>query len=441
VAVQLPGTSYLRTLHDRGLLLPIVVSLVVLGILVQGFLQRSPQVDPEAPAPSGLPAPTPTPFRPDLEKVPLTYLSDYWLQLGERAHDLLVSLGEAQVTGVRVSQGYALSSVEAADAVRVAPGEAPEGELVAVDGRSGFALFRLAADIGAPPRPTADALHAGAWLAAVSMDPERGLQVAPGHLVSTPPPGVQRLDVAIPFPHSFDVAAVVDLDSRLVGVALRHPEGVRVLSVEAAGEMVDRLASSPACRAVDVAPLPEAVRDALRLKAGVVVETVAVEAFATPPDLLPGDILLQLAGEQLASPEDFAEAWDSQEPGGRVRFLVSRGSRRLVRRAEMPGRDCRPDGKTPREWPLLGAIVQWAGGPAERGRPGFRVLHVPAQSRASGAGLETGDVVVAVDGQPVAWPEARRLLDPKWSSRRVPVLSVRRGEAVRLTTPPQSQEE
>ena len=38
----------------------------------------------------------------------------------------LVSLGEAQLPGVRVSRGYALGSLAAADAVTVAPGEAPE---------------------------------------------------------------------------------------------------------------------------------------------------------------------------------------------------------------------------------------------------------------------------------------------------------------------------
>ncbi|MCG6928736.1 MAG: hypothetical protein LJF30_25955 [Acidobacteria bacterium] len=446
MAVRLPGSSYVRRLHERGLLLPIVVSLVVVGILVQGYLQRSPVPDPEEPADdatSTLPT-TSAPFRPDLEKVPLTYFSDYWLQLGERAHDLLVSLGEAQMAGVRVSQGYALSSVAAADAVRVAPGDAPEGQLVAVDGRRGAALFRLTGEVGASPRPSSAALHAGAWIAAVTLDPERGLQVVPGHLVSAPSAAARWLHVAISFPDSFDVAAIVDLDSHLVGVALRRPDGVRVLTVPAATAMVDRLASSPSCRAVDVAPIPDAVRAALHLKEGVVVETVATTAFASPPDLLPGDVLLQLAGEQLSSPEEFAEAWDSQRPGSRVRYLVSRGSRRLVRRIEMPGRDCRPDGESPREIPQLGAVVQWAPGPEAAGPgagPGFRVLHVPAKSRAAAAGIEPGDVVVAVDGTPLAWPDARRLLDPEWASGHVPVLTVQRGDSVRLTTPPESQEE
>jgi hypothetical protein len=422
-------------LSERPLFLPVVVSLLVLGILVHGFLQRGSEVAPEESAGSdpAARAPTPTPFRPDLEKVPLTYFSDYWLQLGERAHDLLVTFGQAALTGVRVSQGYALSSVEAADMVRAAPGDVPEGQLVAVDARRGLALFRLTADVGTTPRPAAGFLHAGAWIAAVTMDSQRGLQVAPGYLASASSGASPWLDVAVAFPPTFDVAAVVDLDSRLVGVAFRGPDGVKVLSAEAAGALVDELASSPSCRAVDVAPIPDALSAALRVKDGVVVEAVAVEAFAAPPDLLPGDVLLQMAGEQLSSPEDFAEIWDRQEPGSQVRLLVSRGSRRLVRRTEMPGRDCRPAWMMPREMPRLGAVVQWA---RAAGTRGFRVLHVPEESPAAKAGIEIGDIVITVDGRPLAWPEARQLLAPDWSSDRVPVLALRRGDALVLAAPP-----
>ena len=85
------------------------------------------------------------------------------------------------------------------------------------------------------------------------------------------------------------------------------------------------------------------------MQGGVLVERLLTEAFASPPDLVPGDVVLQVGASRISTPEEFAEAWDSQEPGSRVRFLLARGSRRIVRRAELPGRDCRPDGATPRE--------------------------------------------------------------------------------------------
>ena len=444
MAALLPGSSYVQRLHERGLLLPIGVSLVVVAILAQGFLSREPPLDTAVPQPTAIPAPAPTPFRPDLEKIPLTYISDYWLQLGERSHHLLVSLGEAQLPGVRVSPGYAIGSLAAADALTVAPGEAPEGELVAANGKLGLALFRLPHDVGSQSFPIAGPLHAGSWLAAVTADADRGLQVIPGHLVSTPSPGAERLDVAMSFPRSVDVAAVVDLDSRLAGVALRGPEGVQVLTTESAHAVVQGLASSPACRAVDVVPLAQAIRESLRLKGGVAVEAVATGAFAAPPDLKPGDIVLQLGQTRISTPEEFAEAWDSQAPGSQARFLIARGSRRIVRRTELPGRDCRPDSATPQELPLLGAVVQWSPGldvsRAPRGDPGFRLLHVPVGSPAAAAAMEPGDVLTAIDGKPLAWPEARRFLAP-WTSRHDPVLTVRRARTVTLTVLPNPEGE
>jgi S1-C subfamily serine protease len=435
VAARLPGGSFLDRLHDNILLLPIVVILVVAGLLVQGFLRRGEE-GPEARDTeiTPVPTPTPTPFRPDLEKVPLSYFSDYWLQLGERSHDLLITLGEAQVSAVRVTPGYALGSLAAADAVIAAPGEAPEGELVAANGRLGLALFRLADELGTATRPVAQSLQAGAWLLAVASDPDQGLQVTPGHLVSAPPPGAQELDVTIDFPSTLDVAAVVDLDGRLAGVALGRPSGVRVLSTDAAHAVIRGLAARPSCRSVDVATLSEAAAAALHLKDGVVVETVARAAFVSPPDLHPGDVLLQLGPTRLTDPDLFAETWDSLQPGSRVRFLIARGGRRVVHRIELPGRDCRPAGSTPRELPLLGAVVQWSFADGEQGKAetGFRVLNVPSGTPAAAAGLQRGDLLVAVDGETLAWPEARALLDDDWGRGQTPVFTVRRGHTAHL---------
>ena len=66
----------------------------------------------------------------------------------------------------------------------------------------------------------------------MTSDPQRGLQVTPGHLVSAPPPGAQRLDVAIDFPPSLEVAAElrvhVLVEERLAGDQLVGNDAQRV---------------------------------------------------------------------------------------------------------------------------------------------------------------------------------------------------------------------
>jgi S1-C subfamily serine protease len=87
-------------------------------------------------------------------------------------------------------------------------------------------------------------------------------------------------------------------------------------------------------------------------------------------------------------------------------------------------------------------VVQWTDGRETAGAsdPGFRILHVPGDTRAAAAGIATGDILSAVDGKPLAWPDARRLLAP-WKSRRVPVLTVRRGDVTRLLILPEETDE
>ena len=70
----------IRSLQARGLVFPIIAALAVIAALVHGALNRE---SPAEAAPRVAEEPAPPPFvRPDLEKGPLTYVSDYWLQLG-----------------------------------------------------------------------------------------------------------------------------------------------------------------------------------------------------------------------------------------------------------------------------------------------------------------------------------------------------------------------
>ncbi|MFP6571262.1 MAG: hypothetical protein VB674_01475, partial [Vicinamibacterales bacterium] len=82
--LNLPG---IRSLHERQLLFPVVVIVVVAVVLVDGAIDRTEQVERDASSPRSntLVPQTPSPPRPvlrgDLEKTPLTYVADYWSQL------------------------------------------------------------------------------------------------------------------------------------------------------------------------------------------------------------------------------------------------------------------------------------------------------------------------------------------------------------------------
>ena len=101
----------IRRLHDRQLLFPVVVVLVVSGVLLQGAWQRS-DLPAETAGQADTPAPVSSPVsrRPDLEQTPLTYFDDYWRQLRER-------VGPDRTPAVVVMPGLALTSAEAAEAV------------------------------------------------------------------------------------------------------------------------------------------------------------------------------------------------------------------------------------------------------------------------------------------------------------------------------------
>ena len=105
-------------LHERQLLFPALVALVVLGVLLQGALKPDRSVeasnDDESSLPLMLP---PVSRRPDLEKTPLTYFDDYWGQLRERVQEKVVLVGPDATPAVVVMPGVALTSAKAGEAV------------------------------------------------------------------------------------------------------------------------------------------------------------------------------------------------------------------------------------------------------------------------------------------------------------------------------------
>ena len=86
---------------------------------MQGALERSqPSTASESVSEELVPAPAPRPIlRADLEKTPLTYVSDYWNQLAEVARENLVAVGPTATPGILIGPRLALTTARPALAV------------------------------------------------------------------------------------------------------------------------------------------------------------------------------------------------------------------------------------------------------------------------------------------------------------------------------------
>jgi len=457
-----------RELHARGLLLPVLVGLAVVGVLVEGAVNHGAPTEPDAVAEMGSPVPASAGgFRPTLEKTPLTYESDYWRQLGERAARNLVLLGDERTPGVIVAPGLALTSIRAADDVarraqereaeaeqlavarggavgdavpsaQSAPGQAgfpAVPQLVGVDVERQVALFTVAEVAPSSFTPVdAATLHAGAFVAAVTLGPNGDLRITPGHLVSTSPAaeGGTPFELSFTVPASTRVAAIIDLDGNLLGIALGTDQGERIIGSRAALSLAARLHDAHTCQALQVADVDELTLGLLGVSNGVLVERVVAAAFAGEPPIEAGDVLLQWQGETVTSASDFAALYGGLDPGTSVTFELLRGRRRVAGTVRMPLADCRPAAEPLVQLQALGATFEWHEPLDSVDARGWRVVAVRNGSPAAEAGLEPFDLVTAVNGLPLNAATARSPLDRFERGSQPLLLTVRRNGLVKL---------
>lgn len=466
-----------RDLHERSLLFPVIVMLVVGAVLLQGVLAPKPAEGDEGGA--ELSPPPPPLVRPELEKTPLAYAEDYWLQLGERLQPRFVLIGRDHVPGIVMARGLVLTSIQAADDVAAeamalgspsgssqsesaqpegepqpadrtgAAAEAPSPEgagaespkieggqtseseaedppqrpaapyaVVGVDTDWGLGVLRLAdpSSEAGFPAPVPRAWQAGAHVAAISLTPDQHPRITRGVLVSVPPENDDPesgssadavLDVSIPFPGNTTVAAIVDLDGGLLGIAIGAGGRVKVLPAARAARIAEELSERRFCVALETRDLDEDLRRLLRIGNGVFLERVRKESFFPEPSLRGGDILLRWGGAEITSREQFEQVYGEHAAGALVRYEVRRGGRRVRGATRMPDPDCRPAASTLVRFPRLGVIANWESG-AEDDSSGWRVLHVFEASPASVAGVERRDRIVGVAGRPLTLSQPRR---------------------------------
>lgn len=442
--LQLP---VIRELHARRLLFPVLLGLTVIGVLLSGAFNRGPgrpagpQLDIQLP-PIDAPA-----LRPDLEKTPFTYLSDYWLQLGQKIENKLVLIAPDQDPGVVVAPGVALTSIHAAHVALVGPRPAGRGEtakgtqlppatvlpqrLLGINVELGLALFAIKQPptIGTFSYVNLSKLLPGSYVAAVSLAANRRVRITPGNVVSLSPssppePRGTHLEVAIPFPTSYETAAIVNLDGHLVGVAVPGKKGMVIYSVDQIPRIVERLAQGQACQAIEVGAISDPARKLLGLRGGVVVERVRVEAFSPEPSIHEGDILLSWNSHPLTGVEQFDKLYSELPAGTLVRYQALRNRRRVSGATRMPGVDCRPAPRPAHVYSRLGLTLQWEDN-------GWRVNRVEAGGPAAAAGIEVADLIVGIGGRQTT--ERDQSLFRRLDNKPRPVaLTVRRGSRVEI---------
>ena len=417
--LQLP---VIRSLHQRQLLFPVVLASVVVGVLALGAVQQGELAEAtQQPAaePAAVEVPRPAVSRADLQKTPLTYVSDYWAQLAEQSRPKLTLIGESPIAAVLIGPRLAVTTADAAvvaiiearrrDALTRAP-EAEDAEVLPPpeevgpfrlrgwDAGVGLALFDLTR-AGGPAFTLTDPreLLSGSYLGAVTLGPDGTPTITPGYFVTTVPDEIDAtpagdLVVSMDLPSTLDIAAVVTLDGELVGLTYATPGGHRVISSTALLSLIEELETETVCRSIEVADLDESVSTVLALQTGVLIERVHEPAFDPEPSLRAGDVLLEWAGEPLESAAQFNELYDAQTTGALVRYRVLRSGRRVSGGTIMPEAGCEPPRPDPVRLIPYGLAVEWVSG-SERGAPGgsgWQVIAVASDGPSALAGVEEG---------------------------------------------------
>ena len=477
-----------RTLHERQLLLPVVVILVVSGVLAQGAFVRNQPVEASGSDVSPAPVPIPVVRRPDLEKTPLTYFDDYWRQLRERVEGSILLVGPDAVPAVVVLPGLAISSAEAGEAVlaemaraqmlvpppdadpsqppdadeTTAPIERAEGEneplvddaqsgdspapalrqpygLVAVDSDRGMSLFEVpVGDADALLLIPPAAVPSGSYIAAVSRDRSGRSAIAPGHLVAaradSQPQGDPSLAVSMTLP-AWGATAVVNLDGALVGVGISEANatrGPRLFSSSVVRRIVAELQRPALCRPLAVTELTADVLELLDLEAGLLIEQVRQDAFRPEPSLQAGDILLEWDGEPVTTVDAFETRSAGSVAGELNGYRILRGRRRLTGNTILPAQDCQPIADSPVQLLRYGLALRWAGGPPQDAIGGWRVGATVDGGPAASAGIQFDDLVLAIDGRPVADPDDRALFERLEQRGESAIVTLQRAGQVRM---------
>ena len=114
-----------------------------------------------------------------------------------------------------------------------------------------------------------------------------------------------------------------------------------------------------------------------------------------------GDVILAVDGETATRENTLYDILTGYQPGDTATLTVERDGREIEVEVELA--ECTDDALTCGPWPLPGGAIRIL--PGEDAEQGVLILDVVEDSPAEEAGLQDGDLITAVDGEPVGEPQ------------------------------------
>jgi serine protease Do len=211
---------------------------------------------------------------------------------------------------------------------------------------------------------------------------------------------------------------VLDFDGRLVGYIPRR-NSEEVLWGDFLEEIVPRLKGQGRIRhpwlGLEVTELNPDVLEHLDRPSGLLLSAVFFQGPGWIAGARAGDLLIEINGQAVRSPEGYRGILAALSIGTSCELKVVRKGREITLKAPVMGRSEQKRLEAGGEWiPLLGASLK-----AERGAAvsegvqasGLRVTYLEREGLAFAAGIRDDDLLLSVDGRPVATPaRLKRLL-------------------------------
>lgn len=310
------------------------------------------------------------------------------------------SVPASLVVAPRLTPDRAVALLDVGETLESAA-DGTDAELVAQDVVRGVAVVRVpAVDDGAVPIRTGSPRPGPRYVAVVEATPSgptlRPVYVGRMELVPDPRTGARQLSLAA-LQHALTRgAAIFTLEGEFIGLVRNTGAVSTVVTAEflrAAAEGAQPSTKQPrGLLGVELEPLTPALARPTGADRGVVVSFVHPEGPSAKA-LQSGDVVQAIDGTPVGSIAAFRQQETSRAPGASVALQGVRRGSPLSVTVTAADAGAAPAATTGTDDPgFVGRQVPGAG---------WEIVTVDARSAAASAGLEPGDLIVAVDGQPL----------------------------------------